>query len=143
MLVNLLVTDHWVGRRNKERFVYNAAWEEIETAIQNLNGCDYTAVSIEKVADDSEQNEGDPSLSLGGGPSRFLITFSSSAGPELVAIGKDDAEIVELVIGGQSAAFSGQYCVSRSMALKVARQFSLNSVRSAEVGWASANDIEQ
>jgi hypothetical protein len=141
MLINLLVTDHWVGRSNGLRYEEAATWEMIEAAIRRLDGRQHTEVAIEKVEEDSDVNEGEVVLSVGGGPDRFLVVFRAQDGSEfLPAVGNDAGGTCALVIGGQSADFPADITMNLEGALEVARQFAGHSQPSEPSGWVKRRD---
>jgi len=136
MTVNLLVTDHWVGRLNDLQYNDSANWDTIEAAIRRLDGRQYTEASIEKIEEESDANEGEVCLSVGGGPQRFLVIFRAQDGSEfLSAQGEPAAGTIELVIGGQSADFPTNVTVDLESALELARHFADQSEPIVPSGW--------
>ncbi|HLP89232.1 MAG TPA: Imm1 family immunity protein [Nostocaceae cyanobacterium] len=67
MFVSKLYTDKWTGNRNEENFIENPTWEQIESAISELDGTTKTLVSLE--ADDGSY------MMIGGGNSgKYVVT---------------------------------------------------------------------
>jgi len=138
MAVNLLVADHWVGSSNDLQYNDAANWDTIEAAIRRLDGRQYTEVSIEKIEEDSDANEGEVCLSVGGGPHRFLVIFRAQDGSEFLPAPEDPAAgTIELVIGGQSADFPANITVDLESALELARHFADQSEPIVPSGWRS------
>jgi len=136
MLVNLLIVDHWVGISNDLQYAYAATWDVIEAAIRRLDGREHTEVSIEKIEEDSDENEGEISLSVGGGPGWFLVIFRSKDGSEFVPdTGNHGGGTCELVIGGQGVDFPKNMTMHLESALKVARDFAVQSAPVVPAGW--------
>ena len=55
MFVSKLYTDNWKGNRNEENFIENPNWQQIKTAICELDGHIKTLVSLE--VDDENHKE--------------------------------------------------------------------------------------
>jgi hypothetical protein len=65
--VSKLYTDNWTGNRNEENFIENPNWQQIETAIRDLDGNIKTLVSL-KTDDESY-------MMIGGGNSgKYIVT---------------------------------------------------------------------
>jgi hypothetical protein len=65
--VSKLYTDNWTGNSNEENFIENPNWQQIETAIRDLDGNTKTLVSLK--ADDGSY------MMIGGGNSgKYIVT---------------------------------------------------------------------
>ncbi|MBO1069845.1 MAG: hypothetical protein HEQ13_10940 [Dolichospermum sp. DEX189] len=67
MFVSKLYTDNWTGNRNEENFIENPNWQQIKTAICDLDGNTKTLVSLE-VYDESYMMIG------GGNAGKYIVT---------------------------------------------------------------------
>jgi hypothetical protein len=67
MFVSRLYTDNWTGNRNEENFIKNPNWQQIKTAICELDGHIKTLVSLE-VDDESYMMIG------GGNFGKYIVT---------------------------------------------------------------------
>ena len=67
MFVSKLYTDNWKGNRNEENFIENPNWQQIKTAICELDGHIKTLVSLE-VDDESYMMIG------GGNFDKYIVT---------------------------------------------------------------------
>jgi hypothetical protein len=67
MFVSKLYTDNWTGNRNEENFIKNPNWQQIKTAICELDGHIKTLVSLE-VDDESYMMIG------GGNFGKYIVT---------------------------------------------------------------------
>jgi len=67
MFVSKLYTDNWTGNRNEENFIDNPNWQQIKTAICELDGHIKTLVSLE-VDDESYMMIG------GGNFGKYVVT---------------------------------------------------------------------
>jgi hypothetical protein len=65
--VSKLYTDNWTGNSNEENFIENPNWQQIETAIRDLDGNTKTLVSLE-VDDESYMMIG------GGNAGKYIVT---------------------------------------------------------------------
>jgi hypothetical protein len=67
MFISKLYTDNWTGNRNEENFIQNPNWQQIKTAICELDGNTKTLVSLE-VDDESYMMIG------GGNAGKYIVT---------------------------------------------------------------------
>ena len=67
MFVSKLYTDKWIGNKNEENFIEHPNWQQIKTAICNLDGKSKTLVSLE--TDDQSY------MMIGGGnDGQYIVT---------------------------------------------------------------------
>ena len=99
-----------------EMKISNPSWEQIETAIQALEGQRHTLVGL--TAGDAG------TLLIGGGNGQYIITALFGNNSHLTA-GKSEADSidVELTVGGQTGIYSSNKIWPLDIALQAARQF--------------------
>jgi hypothetical protein len=117
MFVSDLSLEKWVGNRNEGEFIENPNWNEIETAIRELDGESKTLVTLG--ADDEAY------MSIGGGKDgKYIVTvtFDNFDFYVLVDLSKPD-EIEKLVVGGQEGNYPAKMCVDLLHCLLAARTF--------------------
>ena len=148
MFVSKLYTDNWTGNRNEENFIENPNWQQIKTAICNLDGNTKTLVNLE-VDDESY-------MMIGGGNSgKYVVTatldnevFYSVLYPVDYEIDKSDfsakknnlsifyqslinannkninsSHEQKLIVGGQAGNYSQKICVNLPQCLIAAITF--------------------
>ncbi|AUS99250.1 hypothetical protein CLI64_01935 [Nostoc sp. CENA543] len=148
MFVSKLYTDKWTGNRNEETVIENPNWQQIKTAICELDGKHKTLVSLE--TDDQSY------MMIGGGnDAQYLVTvtldneiFYSLLHPIDHEITKSDTSVEKinlyifyqalikaksnnansangqrLVVGGQAGNYSEKICVNLPQCLIAAITF--------------------
>ncbi|MBD2301561.1 hypothetical protein H6G80_15020 [Nostoc sp. FACHB-87] len=148
MFVSKLYTDKWTGNKNEETFIENPNWQQIKTAICELDGKSKTLVSLE--ADEQSY------MMIGGGnEGQYIVTvtldneiFYSLLHPVNYEITNSDtsddkinlsifyqslinannkntnsANEQKLVVGGQAGNYSEKICVNLPQCLIAAITF--------------------
>ena len=148
MFVSKLYTDKWTGNRNEENCIENRNWQQIKTAICDLDGNTKTLVSLE-VDDESYMMIG------GGNAGKYIVTatldnevFYSLLYPVDYKIAKLDVDAKhnnlsifyqalinannnnvnspndeKLIVGGQAGNYSKKICVNLPQCLIAAITF--------------------
>jgi hypothetical protein len=133
MFVSKLYTDNWTGNRNEENFIENPNWQQIKTAICELDGNTKTLVSLE-VDDESYMMIG------GGNAGKYIVTatldnevFYSLLYPVNYEIAKSDVYAKnnsvnsdnepKLIVGGQAGNYAEKVCVNLPQCLIAAITF--------------------
>lgn len=148
MFVSKLYTDKWTGNRNEENCIENPNWQQIKTAICDLDGNTKTLVSLE-IDDESYMMIG------GGNAGKYIVTatldnevFYSLLYPVDYEIAKSDVAAKnnnlsifyqalintnnnnvnsphkhKLIVGGQAGNYSEKVCVNLPQCLIAAITF--------------------
>lgn len=116
MFISKFSTEDWEGHYNNGLVEQAENWEEIETAIRELDGHCKTLVTLE--------TEGETHMAIGGGNDRYFVyvTFDNENFHYLVNPSKS-GNGEKLVVGGQEAIYPAKSCVDLSTALKAAKGF--------------------
>lgn len=148
MFVTKLYTDKWTGNRNEETFIENPNWQQIKTAICELDGKSKTLVSLE--TDDQSY------MMIGGGndgkyivivtldndisysllhPVDYEISKSDNSGKKInlsifyqalinaKSKNTNSTNEQKLVVGGQAGIYSEKICVNLPQCLIAAITF--------------------
>lgn len=116
MFVVDMTTEKWVDNQNKADLIENPSWNQIETAIRELDGEKHTLVTL-------GINE-DIYMSIGGGENKYIVTATSDNLNFYVLIDATKSQQVEtLVVGGQKGNYSVNQCVDLLRCLLAARTF--------------------
>ena len=104
--------------------------DEVRAAVRALNGADRNDLYL--------RDTSGPWLGVGGGPDRFMVTFTAGTeGPffqsrDMFAPPGPD---IELIVGGQLISMTPELLVGRDDAIRVAVDFARSGARSAAVDW--------
>ena len=114
------------GQENK-----TATAEDAEAAIRRLDGAKFSLVLFTLFTGET--------LLVGGGPNRFVVELATDSSHRWCVItGQCGDENISLVVGGQSAEFPGDICVSIDVAIEAIRSFiNSNGKRSEQLEWAA------
>ena len=94
----------------------NAKLADVEVALERLDGAQRTLVLIELPSG--------PTLTVGGGPDRFVAEVSESDTVRWAAIHQaSDDSTIALVVGGQLVDYPARLCVDRHTVMEAARTF--------------------
>ena len=129
MFISNLTVENWVGNRNEGELIEAPTWEQIETAIRELDGYQKTLVTLG--AND------DTYMAIGGGKARkyiAYITFDNLSFYNLVDSSKSD-DLEALVVGGQAGDYPTKMCVNWKTALKAAKTFTESGKLEQSVDW--------
>ena len=129
MFVLELSVEKWVGNRDDGDFIENPTWQQIESAIGELNGTTQTLVTLG--ADEEVY------MSIGGGArGKYIanITFDNLTFHNLVNRSQVE-EVQQLVVGGQLVNYQAKICVDLQTALLAAKTFALAGELEESVSW--------
>ncbi|MEA5598292.1 Imm1 family immunity protein [Rivularia sp. UHCC 0363] len=117
MFVSNLSVEQWIDNFNQDELIEKPTWNQIETAIRELNGKNKTLVTLG--ADDETY------MSIGGGAGKYVVTatFDNFDFYILVNLLKPDDQIEKLVVGAQEGNYSAKMCVDLLPCLLAARTF--------------------
>lgn len=116
MFVVDMTTEKWVDNQNEADLIENPSWNQIETAIRELDGEKHTLVTL-------GINE-DIYMSIGGGENKYIVTATSDNLNFYVLIDATKFQQVEtLVVGGQKGNYPANQCVDLLRCLLAARTF--------------------
>jgi hypothetical protein len=108
----------------------NASIADISSAIRELDGAVRSLVLIELTSGRT--------LSIGGGPDRFVAELSESDTERWCVVDQSRGEgAIEMVVGGQLADFPARVCVDLELVLEAAQTFiSSEGGKSSKVTWS-------
>lgn len=106
----------WEGTLSRRERLHEATPQGLYEALLRLDGSRTDCLWLEI--------EGVGALSIGGGPSCFVVvSFPSDGSSSHVAIGHDDGGTVELQVGGQTGAYSAAMVLHATVAFHIAEHF--------------------
>lgn len=117
MFVSNLTIENWVGNKDEGSVIENPNWQQIETAILELNEKNKTLVTLG--ADEESY------MSIGGGEvGKYIVnvTFDNMSFYNLVNYSKSE-KIENLVVGGQAGDYPAKMCVDLQTVLLAAKTF--------------------
>lgn len=117
MFVSNITIENWVDNKDEGDFIENPSWQEIETAILELNGKSKTLVTLG--ADEETY------MSIGGGEAgKYIVnvTFDNMSFYNLVNFSKSE-QIETLVVGGQAGDYPAKMCVDLQTVLLAGKTF--------------------
>lgn len=117
MSVSNITLENWVGNKDKGNFIENPDWQEIETAILELNGKSKTLVALG--ADEETY------MSICGGEAgKYIVnvTLDNMSFYNLVNFSKSE-QIERLVVGGQAGSYPAKMCIDLQTVLLAAKTF--------------------
>ncbi|NEQ36787.1 MAG: hypothetical protein F6K40_11060 [Okeania sp. SIO3I5] len=129
MFVLDLSVEKWVGNQDEGDFIENPTWQQIESAIGELNGTSKTLVTLG--ADEEIY------MSVGGGAGgQYIVnvTFDNLTFYNLVDLSQLE-EVQQLVVGGQLGNYQAKICVDLQTALLAAKTFALAGELEESVSW--------
>lgn len=128
MFVLDVTTEKWVGNRNQGDFIENPDWNQVESAIRELDGASHTLVTLG--ADEETY------MSIGGGAGKYIVTvtFDNLNFYTLLDLAKSN-NIEKLVVGGQYGNFPALQCVDILRCLLAARTFALEGKLDELLTW--------
>jgi len=117
MYVSSIICDCWQGSESDNIVIDNPSWEQIETAVRNLDGERRTIVSL--------QGEAEAHLVVSGGSlGRYVVyaTYDNENFFSLCSI-NENASPVLLNVGGQDGDYPSKIVVELPAALAAANDF--------------------
>ncbi|HEY9850394.1 MAG TPA: Imm1 family immunity protein [Leptolyngbyaceae cyanobacterium] len=129
MFVSNLSIENWIDNRDKGEFIENPNWNQIESAIRDLNGKNKTLVTLG--ADEETY------MTIGGGESEKYIvnvTFDNISFTNLVDLSKPE-KIEKLVVGGQEGNYPAKLCIDLQTSLLAAKKFAELGQLEQSVSW--------
>ena len=106
----------WEGTLSRRERLHGVTPQDLREALLRLDGIRTDCLWMEI--------EGVGALSIGGGPSRFVVvSFPCDGSSSHVAIGDDDGGTVELQVGGQTGAYPAAMVLPTAAAFHIAEHF--------------------
>jgi hypothetical protein len=135
MFISKFSSEDWQNNQNTEVIHPAKNWQEIEKAIQELDGKHRTLVTLE--------TDGEAHLAIGGGPDKFIVylTFDNEVFYYLCGFAKSNLE-ESLVVGGQEGLYPAKFCVGIDIILQVAKIFSEFGTMDQTVVWEKEGVLE-
>ena len=118
----------WEGPRSKRERLSEATPQALREALLRLDGnrTDCLWIEIEDAG----------ALSIGGGPSGFVVvSFPSDGSSSHVVTGDDDGTTVELQVGGQTGAYSAAMVLPATAAFDIAERFLVSGAFDPALNW--------
>ncbi len=128
MFISKFSVEEWQGNQNKISVQPATEWQQIEAAINQLDGDRRTLVTLEA--------EGETHMAIGGGKSKYLVylTFDNEQFHYVVEPSNLDVD-ESLVVGGQEGIYPAKLCVDKDTAMKAAKTFSESGAMEKSVMW--------
>ena len=118
----------WEGTLSKRERLSEATPRALREALSRLDGnrTDCVWIEIEDVG----------ALSIGGGPSGFVVvSFPSDGSSSHVVTGEDDGTTVELQVGGQTGVYPSVMVLPATSAFEIAERFLLSGAFDPALKW--------
>jgi hypothetical protein len=135
MFISKFSSEDWQNNQNTEVLHPATNWQEIEKAIQELDGKHRTLVTLE--------TDGEAHLAIGGGPDKFIVylTFDNEVFYYLCGFTKSNLE-ESLLVGGQEGLYPAKFCVEIDLILQVAKTFAEFGAMDQTVVWEKEGVLE-
>ncbi|MFM7439587.1 MAG: Imm1 family immunity protein [Snowella sp.] len=135
MFISKFSSEDWQNNQNTEVIHPAKNWQEIEKAIQELDGKHRTLVTLE--------TDGEAHLAISGGPDKFIVylTFDNEVFYYLCGFAKSNLE-ESLVVGGQEGLYPAKFCVEIDLILQVAKTFAEFGTMDQTVVWEKEGVLE-
>ncbi|MCY7390154.1 MAG: hypothetical protein LH647_01235 [Leptolyngbyaceae cyanobacterium CAN_BIN12] len=135
MFISKVSVEDWQGNQNKGSVQPAKEWQQIEAAINQLDGNHRTLVTLEA--------EGETHMAVGGGKGKYLVylTFDNERFHYVVEPSKPDVD-ENLVVGGQEGIYPAKLCVDKNTVLKAAKAFAERGAMEKSVIWEKDRDVE-
>ncbi len=136
MFITKFSVENWIGNQNKGSVEQAHSWQEIESAIRELDGHQKTLVTLET---DSETH-----MAVGGGLGKYIVylTFDNENFHYLVDPSKSDIDEFAIV-GGQEGVYPAKSCVDLNTTLKAAKAFAELGTMEESVNWEKDEVLER
>lgn len=118
----------WEGRRSKRERLSEATPRALREALLRLDGSktDSLWIEIEDVG----------ALSIGGGPSGFVVvSFPSDGSSSHVVTSGADGTTIELQVGGQTGVYAAEMVLPGTTAFDLAERFLVSGVFDPALNW--------
>ncbi len=128
MFISKFSVEDWHGNQNQGCVQPATDWQQIEVAINQLDGMRRTLVTLET---DSETH-----MAIGGGVGKYLVylTLNNEQFHYVVQPSHQNRE-ESLVIGGQEGIYPAKLCVDKDTAIRAAKTFAEFGVMEKSVLW--------
>lgn len=135
MFISQLSTENWVGNQNQGTLEQAINWQQVESAIKDLDAHKKTLVLLE--------TEGETHMAVGGGLGKYVvyITFDNDNFHYLIDPTKTEIEET-LVVGGQEGYYPAKLCVDLTTTLKAAKTFAEIGILEKSVVWEKEGILE-
>jgi Immunity protein Imm1 len=136
MFITKFSVEDWIGNQNKGSVKQAHSWQEIESAIRELDGHHKTLVTLET---DSETH-----MTVGGGLGKYIVylTFDNESFHYLVDPSKSDIDQF-VIVGGQEGIYPAKSCVDLNTTLKAAKAFAELGTMAELVIWEKDEVVER
>ncbi len=136
MFITQFSVEDWIGNQNKGCVEPARSWQEIESAIRELDGHHKTLVTLET---DSETH-----MAVGGGQGKYVVylTFDNESFHNLVDPFKSDIE-ESVIVGGQEGFYPAKSYVDLNTTLKAAKTFAELGAIEKSVIWEKDEVVER
>ncbi|NEP59930.1 MAG: hypothetical protein F6K31_23480 [Symploca sp. SIO2G7] len=128
MFISQFSVEDWQGNQNNGSVQPVRGWQQIEAAINQLDGYHKTLVTLET---DRETH-----MAVGGGKGKYVVylTFDNEQFHYIIEPSKSD-EDETLTVGGQEGIYPAKLCIDLDAALKAAKTFAENGAMEKSVIW--------
>ena len=128
MFISEFSVEDWQGIQNKGSVQPVKEWQQIEVAINQLDGHHRTLVTLEA--------EGETHMAIGGGEGKYLVylTFDNEQFHYAVEPSNPNGD-ESLVVGGQEGLYPAKLFVNKDIAMKTAKTFAELGVMEKSVIW--------
>ncbi|NEP44370.1 MAG: hypothetical protein F6K35_36170 [Okeania sp. SIO2H7] len=129
MFVSDLSVEKWVGNKDEGSLMENPSWQQIESAICQLNGTTQTLVTLG--ADEETY------MSIGGGEAgKYIVNVTLDGMTFYNLVDRTSSELIEkLVVGGQLGNYRAKMLTNLQTALLVAKTFAGTGELDESVTW--------
>jgi hypothetical protein len=129
MYARALSADCWQGPKNETNLVSDPSWDDIESAIRDLDGNVHTIVGL--------QADGEAHLVIGGGSCGRYIVYATFDNVHFSALSSGQAvqSKVPLCIGGEIGDYKDNLIVDIASALCAARPFAESGQLGPALPW--------
>ncbi|MBC1239912.1 Imm1 family immunity protein [Nostoc sp. 2RC] len=136
MFITKFSVEDWIGNQNKGSVEQAHSWQEIESAIRELDGHHKTLVTLET---DNETH-----MAVGGGLGKYVVylTFDNESFHYLVDPSKSDMDEF-VIVGGQEGVYPAKSCVDLNTTLKAAQAFAELGTMEESVTWEKDEVFER
>lgn len=135
MFVSKFSVEDWQGNQNRGSVQPVKEWQQIEAAINQLDGHHKTLVTLEA--------DGENHMAVGGGKGQYIVylTFDNERFHYVIEPSKPDVD-ENLVVGGQEGIYPAKLCVDIDAALKAAKAFAERGAMEKSVIWEQDEVVE-